>query len=46
MFVPAAMVAVATPAPESPFTLQVRSVDVTSVTGLLLGGTRMYVFRP
>lgn len=33
-----------TPAPERPLTLQVRSVLVTSVTGLLLGAMRMAVF--
>lgn len=41
MLVPAAIVVVATLVPVSPLTLQVRSVEVTSVTGLLLGGTRM-----
>lgn len=43
---PAGIVAVLTPAPERPLTLQVRSVEVTSVTGLLLGGTRRSVFCP
>lgn len=38
---PGAMVAVATPLPERPLTLQVKSLEVTSVTGLLLGGTRI-----
>ena len=36
---PAGMAAVLTLAPLKPFTLHVRSLDVTSVTGLLLGGT-------
>lgn len=41
MFVPAAMLTVDTELPEVPPTLQVRSVEVTSVTGLLLGGIRI-----
>lgn len=43
---PAGMERVWTLAPERPFTLQVRSVEVTSVTGLLFGGTRMKLFWP
>lgn len=35
---------VETPVPVRPLTLQVRSFEVTSVTGLLLGGIRMSVF--
>lgn len=45
-FVPAGMERVSTFAPERPLTLQVRSVEVTSVTGLLLGGTRIKLFCP
>ncbi len=44
--VPAAMEAVLTAAPERPFTLQVMSLELTSVTGLLLGGIRMSMFLP
>ena len=43
---PAGIVAVPTPEPESPFTLQVISLEVTSVTGLLLGGTRRSTLCP
>lgn len=43
---PAGMETVETPAPERPLTLQVKSLEVTSVTGLLLGGMRRPVFRP
>lgn len=39
--VPAGMLTVETPVPERPLTLHVRSVEVTSVTGLLFGGIRM-----
>ena len=45
-FVPAGMETVWTLAPERPFTLQVMSFDVTSVTGLLFGGTRRNLFWP
>lgn len=41
---PAGMDTVETPVPVRPLTLQVRSFEVTSVTGLLLGGIRMSVF--
>ena len=44
--VPAGIDTVLTPAPERPLTLQVISGDVTSVTGLLLGGTRINLFCP
>ena len=41
MLAPAGMERVETPAPVRPLTLQVKSVEVTSVTGLLLGGIRI-----
>ena len=43
-FVPAGIVTVLTLAPDRPLTLHVKSVEVTSVTGLLLGGTRIKLF--